>query len=184
MRAACVATVPGMEPMAVQTERFAAPKDAERLRRIFLRDHLASVESALALVRRMLKENRTHPLATLLGTVRATLRDDRAQLHLAARALRLRPSLTKVVGVKVGEKAGRLKLNGRLRSYSPLSRVVELESLLMLTAQRAAMWRILERHAQIEARLTVVDLRGRAELAEEQVRLLERATVSASVEAF
>ena len=36
----------------------------------------------------------------------------------------------KNVGAWTLEKAGRLKLNGELTSYSPLSRVVELEGLL------------------------------------------------------
>ena len=38
-------------------------------------------------------------------------------------------SKTKEAVAWVGEKIGRLKLNGQLRGYSPLSRVLELEAL-------------------------------------------------------
>jgi len=42
-----------------------------------------------------------------------------------------------------GEKLGRLKPNGRFVSYSPLSRVVELEALLLLLDGNASLWRSL-----------------------------------------
>lgn len=174
-----------MEPvLSPEPTQWPAPKDAERLRRIFLQDHQAAVHGALSLVDRAIKENRAHRVATFLGTIRASLRDDREQLQLVFRALRIRPSLVKNTAARAAERTARLKANGRVRSYSPLSRVEELEGLLMLTAQRAAMWRVLERHALIEPRLTVVDARGRARLAEAELQLLERELVLCSAEAF
>jgi hypothetical protein len=46
---------------------------------------------------------------------------------------------------RLGERLGRLKLNGRLHGYSPLSRVVELEGLAMGIAGKLQLWRALER---------------------------------------
>lgn len=42
------------------------------------------------------------------------------------------------------EKLGRLKLNGQLRGYSPLSRLVELEGLYLGLTGQIQMWRVLE----------------------------------------
>jgi hypothetical protein len=41
------------------------------------------------------------------------------------------------------EKVGRLKLNGQLTGYSPLSRVVELETLSLGVAGKLGLWRAL-----------------------------------------
>ena len=43
----------------------------------------------------------------------------------------------------IGEKLGRLKLNGQLRGYSPLSRVVELEGLAIVLDGNRSLWRML-----------------------------------------
>ena len=85
---------------------------------------------------------------------------------------------------KVSERFGRLKLNGHLRRYSPLSRVVELESLALIAAHRAVLWRVLERHARQRTELDVVDHQSRAELAERQRQQLEREAISASLGTF
>ena len=46
-------------------------------------------------------------------------------------ALLTKPDRLKVAGAWAGEKAGRLKLNGHLTGYSPQSRVIELEGLVV-----------------------------------------------------
>jgi hypothetical protein len=43
------------------------------------------------------------------------------------------------------EKLGRLKLNGRLTGYSPLSRLLELETLHLGITGKRELWRALER---------------------------------------
>ena len=43
----------------------------------------------------------------------------------------------------MAEKLGRLKLNGRLRGYSPLSRLLELEGLLIGITGKMALWKTL-----------------------------------------
>ena len=63
------------------------------------------------------------------------------------------------------EKVGRLKLNGRWLSYSPLSRLMELEVLLLGVTGKLALWRALLQLTPDEPRLD----RGELE------RLIERA---------
>ena len=58
----------------------------------------------------------------------------------------------------LGEKAGRLKLNGRLFEYSPLSRVVELESLTLAGTARQLLWRSLAVAALTDQRIADIDV--------------------------
>lgn len=56
------------------------------------------------------------------------------------RQLEVRPNAVKVGLVRAGERLGRLKLNGRFFQRSPLSRVVELEFLLVGIRGKEALW--------------------------------------------
>jgi hypothetical protein len=58
----------------------------------------------------------------------------------------------KVAAAWTTEKLGRLKLNGRLTSYSPLSRVLELEGLIMGVNGKLGMWQALRRMADGDSR--------------------------------
>lgn len=78
----------------------------------------------------------------------------------------------------LGERLGRLKLNGRLRGYSPLSRLVELELLQVGVAGKRRLWRALE-HTQNE-RLSGMDLGALAERATGQMRRLEALQLKAA----
>jgi hypothetical protein len=72
----------------------------------------------------------------------------------------------------LAEKLGRLKLNGRLFDYSPLSRVVEMEALIAGTMARLSLWRTLA--AAAEPRLDDIDFVLLVERAGEQLTGLIR----------
>ena len=152
--------------------------------RIFLHDHLAALTAATALVRRTLKENRDTPLGRVLAPIHLALQEDLLHLRRASDALGIPRPRLRIAAALIAERLGRLKFNGQLRGYSPLSRVHELEALIMLTAHRAILWRVLERHRQLDRRLDAFDPAARAELAEHQQSLLERELVQASLDAF
>ena len=59
----------------------------------------------------------------------------------------------KVYAGWIGEKAGRLKFNGRLFTRSPLSRLEELELLRLGVEGKAAGWRTLRVLADTDQRL-------------------------------
>ncbi len=157
---------------------------AERYLRIFLRDHLALVHGGISLVRRALGPNRDNAVGRLLAPLHLELLEDGALLRDVGHAVGVTPSPVKMFGAWMAERAGRLKLNGRLRGYSPLSRVVELEGLVLLCAARESMWRILERHARLDPRLDVVNYPLRADFAARRRADLERKLIDASLEAF
>src|ERR1700685_4093213 len=87
------------------------------------------------------------------------------------------------VGVAwAAEKAGRLKLNGRLRSRSPLSNLEELEMLRLGVEGKAAGWRTLRVLAGFDPRLDAVRLEGLMSRARDQADLLEELRVRAADE--
>ncbi|MFS8099526.1 SRPBCC family protein [Lentzea alba] len=105
---------------------------------IYLNDHLAGAMAGTELARRI---SRTHPeLRQLADDVEA----DRRDLLDVMRAFGVEPRPHKAAIGWLTEKAGRLKLNGRLLGRSPLSDVVELETLRIGIEGKAAMWRALQ----------------------------------------
>jgi hypothetical protein len=65
----------------------------------------------------------------------------------------------------LGEKLGRLKPNGHLRSYSPLSRIVELEFLVLGITGKSRLWALL---SELLAGETATDLEALIARAERQ----------------
>ncbi len=82
------------------------------------------------------------------------------------------------------EKVGRLKFNGRLSGYSPLSRVIELEGLALGVRGKLAGWTTLQHlRSQLEA-LESFDLDTLQQRAERQLEQLEAHRVEAAGAAF
>jgi hypothetical protein len=68
---------------------------------------------------------------------------DREALRELMDELDVGEDMIKTVFALVAERAGRLKLNGSLTSYSPLSRLVEIEGLLLGVNGKLSLWRAL-----------------------------------------
>jgi hypothetical protein len=154
------------------------------LLRIYLNDHLAGSTLGLELARRARSENRGNAVGEYLDTLVGELREDRATLQGVMSTLGLRRDPVKLSAAWVGEKLGRLKLNGRLTSYSPLSRVEELEGLCLGTEGRLSLWRTLRRLARRDERLGRFDFAALITRAEHQRRTLERLRQQSADEAF
>lgn len=84
----------------------------------------------------------------------------------------------------LGEKAARLKLNGRLTVRSPLSLVEELELLRLGVEGKAAGWRTLRARADADTRLDQAALDRLITRARSQADLLEDLRVQAASDAF
>jgi hypothetical protein len=113
----------------------------------------------------------------------AEIEADKAELEDIMRRLGVGHDRLKVAAGWAAEKVGRLKLNGSLLSYSPLSRVFELEGLIMgITAKRLG-WLALRQLAESDARLDGLQLDrliGRADRQLEELQPQhERATLEA-----
>jgi hypothetical protein len=144
----------------------------ERFLRIYLRDHHAASAGGVAVAGRAL--GRYHPLAKQIA-------HDRTSLENVMRQLGVEPSALKVGFVRAAERIGRLKLNGKILKRSPLSRVVELETLVVGVRGKEALWTTL-REAQLSLR--GIDLDALVESAREQGRELDELRVGAAARAF
>jgi hypothetical protein len=109
----------------------------------YLNDHLAGSTVGRELSKRAAGENRGTPLGTFLEKLHAEIVEDRQTLRDVMDALDVGEDHLKTIAARVGERVGRLKPNGNLLSYSPLSRVVELEGLGLGVHGKASLWRAL-----------------------------------------
>jgi len=153
-----------------------------RLLGIYLNDHLAGSSGGLALARRMLRENRDNALGRELERLVPEMEADRGTLLDLMRRAGVPERRYKAAAVRIGEIAGRLKLNGRLLSYSPLSRLTELEWLIIGIEGKASMWRSL-REAEVPS-LRDVDFAALIARADEQQGVLEDRRHEVAVAAF
>ena len=116
----------------------------EKLLAIYLTDHLAGAEVGTELVRRSLGSNRDDPeLGGPLEELRREIEEDRETLERLIDSAGVRRDLVKRSAAWAAEKLGRLKLNGQLTGYSPLSALVELEALCVGVTAKRQLWRAL-----------------------------------------
>jgi len=162
----------------------AAPQPDPALLGIYLNDHLAGATGGLDLFRRAAGSHRGTEAGPVLDRLTAEVEDDRDSLLGVLRALGLPVRQYKVVAGWAAEKAGRLKLNGRLLSRSPISSVVELEGLHLGVTGKLAGWRMLRALADQEPRLDAVELDRLIERAQRQLEELDQLRLQAGREAF
>jgi hypothetical protein len=117
----------------------------DRLLSIYLNDHLAGATLGVDLVRRARASNEGTPLGDHLERLALEIEADRETLQRLMSELGVHRDRLKASGAWAAEKVGRLKLNGRLTGYSPLSRLVELEGLHLGITGKRDMWLALER---------------------------------------
>jgi hypothetical protein len=171
-------------------ERRAAGNDVDmspspdRLLEIYLGDHLAAATAGVELVRRAARNNAGNAYGTALRAVGAEIEEDRRALQRVVQSLGFDEPKLKQVVARVGEKLGRLKLNGQVRGYSPLSRVLELEALSVGIAGKIALWESLQSLSGVAARLPDTDLAQLAERGSRQREEVEKQRLDAVREAL
>ena len=156
----------------------------DRLLEIYLADHLAASTAGLALARRTAESNAGTPLGDALRRLSTEIEDDRRTLQTIVAELGFRESKAKDAVAWLGEKVGRLKLNGQVRGYSPLSRILELEALSVGVAGKLALWQSLESAPAVRERLSGFDLDQLAERARRQRAEIEEHRIDAVRDTF
>jgi hypothetical protein len=139
---------------------------------IYLNDHLAGSIVATELAQRALRENRGSEFEEALDWLLAQILEDRATLERLMEELGIAKSRPKGALALSLERVGRLKLNGQLTGYSPLSRLVELEGLTFGVTGKLALWENLRELAEGEPGLAGFDLDELAERARAQLERL------------
>jgi hypothetical protein len=156
----------------------------DRFLEIYLADHLAAAAAGLALVRRAARSNTGTRTGETLRRLAAEIDEDRHTLRRLVTDLGFTGSKPKEVVAWAAEKVGRLKRNGQLRGYSPLSRVLELEALSVGIAGKLALWETLQRVPDHRRRLRASELRHLIERARRQREEVEELRLEAVHQAF
>ncbi len=136
---------------------------SKKLLSIYLNDHLAGATAGTELARRVAGANEGTPLGDLLAELATEIAEDREALLKAMSKLGVGRDHIKVKGAWVGEKLGRLKLNGQITGYSPLSRLEELEGLHLGITGKLELWRMLKRTNETRVGVDLDELIKRAE---------------------
>jgi hypothetical protein len=156
----------------------------KKLLGIYLNDHLAGSTTGIELVRRACSANQGSELGRFLAELVMHIDSDRKTLQRIMDDLGIRHDRAKVAGAWMLEKAGRLKPNGQLRGYSPLSRLVELEGLALGVTGKLAVWKALRLLADGEPALDATELDRLVDSAKQQQLQLEEHRLAAAREAL
>jgi hypothetical protein len=152
--------------------------------RIYMNDQLAAGILWRELAWRAQRNNEGSELGEALARVAAITTEDVETFGAMMKRLRLRRNPAKVGATIAAERIGRLKLNGHLRTYSPLSRFVELDTLLIGIVGKKILWKNLGDFAGLRTRLPDVDFDELLDRAQTQIDLLEPFHEAAAREAL
>ena len=156
----------------------------EKLLRIYLQDHHAGSNAGLELARRVLGANQGNEYGQALAPIVDEIAADKKALESIMDDLGFGPDSIKDAGAWALEKVGRLKLNGQIKGYSPLSRVVELEGLMTGITGKIGLWAALLQIAPDEPRLDAARLERLRASGESQRATVEALRERAAREAF
>jgi hypothetical protein len=162
----------------------AARVNEPNLLSIYLNDHLAGATAGADLSRRLAHTHRASPDGAVVIRLAEEIVEDRATLIRLMKTLDIRPNQLKVAAGWLAEKAGRLKLNGHLLTRSPLSTVIEMESMRLGVEGKAAGWRTLRALAERNDRLNPEEIDRLVDRANRQIKALENLRVDAVARVF
>jgi len=108
-----------------------------------LDDHRAGATGGTRLARRIWRSNRTTTWGPQLEELADAIERDRTVLEQVREAAGISGGDLKQFGALVVEQVARLKPNRHIVTYSPLSRVLELESLMSGVQAKQRLWAVL-----------------------------------------
>ena len=140
---------------------------------IYMNDQLALGVLWREVARRSARENEHTEAGVALERVATAIGEDVETFEQIMARLEIPRTPIKPLLAIAGERFGRLKLNGRLTGYSPLSRFEELDFLLMGIDGKVVMWTSLRDLAGLGTRLPDIGFDELIDRAREQRALLE-----------
>lgn len=147
---------------------------------IYLNDHLAGSVAGLELAKRTLDNNKGTEYEAFLARLVEDIRADQAALEGILERSGIPRSPVKPGLAWATEKIGRLKLNGALTGYSPLSRLIELEGLRLGITGKLSLWRSLKHARPADAVVTDEELDDLVSRAEAQIEAVEEHRLKAA----
>jgi hypothetical protein len=146
----------------------------------YLNDHLAGATTGVELARRARSSNEGNRFGEFLENLMVEIEQDRETLEHLMDRLDIGKDTLKVAVGWAGEKAGRLKMNGRIVGYSPLSRRIELEGLAVGVFGKLSLWQCLRAVADLDPVIAEFEFDTLIARAQAQLASLEQERVSAA----
>ena len=141
---------------------------------IYLRNHEAAAHAGVDLFRRVTNSQRDADRRAELAAITVQIREDLASLQAMMRELHISPDLALTAVLRLGEKVGRWKPNGRIVRRSPLSGLLEIEALVDVVYAKLSGWRGLDAASDLQSRRGTVSLGTLIQRAEEQLLRLHQ----------
>lgn len=146
----------------------------------YLQHHWVGSTAGAAAFRRMGRTHGDPDAAAELSVLAGEVVADREALRSIMRTVGVRPSIVGTTLARVGELLGRLKPNGSLFRRTPLTDVIELETLRLAVTGKRAGFEVLRACADSDHRLDPYALDRLLERADDHLRSLERLHVTVS----
>ena len=111
---------------------------------LYLNDHLSGATAGLSRVQHMVEVDGDLPIHADLSQLAVELGEEHDRLRRLIQELGLTQKWYRQLPAKVGEQVGRLKLNRRIFSRSPMTPVLEVELLRGAVNAKAGLWELLQ----------------------------------------
>ncbi len=141
---------------------------------VHLQNHWTAATGGIDFADRVAGSHRGTAIGADLERVRTEVHEDRETLREIMEAAGTRPGVVIPFAARVAERVGRLKPNGHLIQWSPVSDVMELEIFRGAVTIKLAGWETLAILAEHDARLPLDRLLTLAERAREQAAALAK----------
>lgn len=152
--------------------------------RTYLNDHRAGAAAGLQLAKDCRDHNPTGPLHDFLSTLVTEIEEDVEHLDRLHEQLHSTENPLKKTSAWLFSKASRLKLEGVILEYSDLTRLEELEALLLGVRGKLGLWNTLEAVCAPDPRFEHVDFGELQQRAQRQLEGLKKHHLEAARRAF
>ncbi len=150
----------------------------------YLNDHLGGAMAGRDLAEKIASDNPGTELGSFMAGIVTAIEEDRATLEDVMRSVGVEKATVKQVAGRVAEKLGRLRMHQTVTRDPRLSRLLELEALILGVTGKLALWRTLKELVPREPRLAGVDFEDLVDRAREQLRGLEEHHRATAAETF
>ena len=157
--------------------------NTERLQ-IYMNYHLAGMVGEVELAERCKGNNSGREVGDFLVQLLADVRTHQVVAKDVLKRVGGKEDSIKQGIAWLGEKMGRLKLNDSLTQYSELSRLLELEGLLLAAQLRLALWELLESILSPDPRFSDVQFATLREQARRHLETINSYRIAAGREAL
>ena len=150
---------------------------------IYLQNHEAAAQAGSALFHRAAVNQGSREYGDELRALAADVNEDHRRLRMIMSKVGVRPNVPLGLALRLGERIGRIKPNGRLIRRAPLSDLIEIEGLLNAVSAKKSGWQALAT-VQSTAGIDAAEIDELLTRADEQLSQLTALHALASTEVF